>query len=565
MDVVYFIVLVGVLIFVHELGHFAWAKFFDVKVLRFSLGFGPKVFGLRRGETEYVVGALPIGGYVKMLGESPHDVITQADEARAFQTQTLWKRFVIVLAGPAMNLLFPLGLFFLVYLGDDVMTPPTVGTVYPNRPADGRLMPGDRIESVDGEPVHTFDEVSRIVDAHAGVEIELGVRRDGRTVHVPITPVMSRTVRELGRVEAGGRIGIQPLEPLAVVGVPGQGGTDDERSPAVAAGLRTFDVVVAADGQPVDRWSDLERALEGNDGTSVPVTYLRPRTVTGALGGLADFAVYDPRVAQLTPEPGSAAPLLRAGLESADPYVSQVVQGSPEHRTGVRPGDRLIALDGRPIRRWATFEADLRAAGNREVELTWRRGNELMSGRFQLRLQRWTDELGQRIERYEPGIAHWLPMRSAEPVPNPSPVRHALDRTVESTVEMVELTALSVVRLFEGRLTTKSIGGPITIFAEAGSAAREGTVDYLMLMAFISINLGLINLLPVPLLDGGHLMFFVVEGVMRRPVSLRTRQYASLVGLAVLLLLMALAFKNDLERHWTELGASRVESPEGRR
>jgi regulator of sigma E protease len=550
MDVVYSVVLVGVLIFVHELGHFAWAKFFGVKVLRFSLGFGPKIFGLRRGETEYVVAAIPLGGYVKMLGEGPNDDIPAADAPRSFGAQSLWKRFLIVVAGPAMNLLFPLALFFVVHLGDEAMVPPEVGTVYPHRPADGRLLPGDRITGIDGEPVHTYSDVARIVGANADRPLSFAVDRGGVPVEVEITPVLAHTVRELDRVEAVGRIGILPHEPIPVVGL-----TSPQGPAAAGDGLRTFDVVVTADGQPVDRWSDLERAIEGNRGASVPVTYLRPRSLGEgaggtALGGLAELSVYDPRVTMLTPEPGPGSAVLRAGLEPAELYVARVLPGSPEHRMGLRPGDRLLDLDGRPIRLWATFLADLRAGGGREHQLTWRHGDELRTGRFRLRHLRWVDEFGQRIDRYEPGMAPWLPARTGPPVPNPSPIRHAASRAVERTVEMVEVTVLSAVRLVQGRLTVKSIGGPITIFAEAGTAARGGTLDYLTLMAFLSINLGLINLLPIPLLDGGHLVFIGVEAIMRRPPSLRVRQYASLIGVAVLLVLMLLAIKNDVERHW---------------
>src|SRR5690606_6684394 len=139
MEVVYFIVLVGVLIFVHELGHFFWAKFFGVRVLKFSLGFGPRIAGFTRGGTEYVIAAFPLGGYVRMLGESPSDEIKGADDGHAFSQQPLWKRMIIVIAGPAMNLVFPIALFFVVFLGDGEALPAVVGTVFPDQPADGVL------------------------------------------------------------------------------------------------------------------------------------------------------------------------------------------------------------------------------------------------------------------------------------------------------------------------------------------------------------------------------------------------------------------------------------------
>ena len=136
MNFVYFVGLVGVLIFVHELGHFTWAKIFGVRVLKFSLGFGPPIASIKQGETEYVIAAFPFGGYVRLLGESPEDVPTKADEGRSFAEQALWKRVIIVLAGPLMNLCFPLLLYFVIFLGDAEMTPAYVGTVFPGRPAE---------------------------------------------------------------------------------------------------------------------------------------------------------------------------------------------------------------------------------------------------------------------------------------------------------------------------------------------------------------------------------------------------------------------------------------------
>jgi regulator of sigma E protease len=549
MDFVYFILLVGVLIFVHELGHFAWAKFWGVKVLTFSLGFGPRLIGFRKGETEYRLAAFPLGGYVKMLGESPNDVIAPEDEDRAFSTQPLFKKVIIVFAGPAMNLLFPIALYFLVFLGDTQLPPPVIGTVFPDRPAYGKLVAGDRVLSIDDEEISTFGELRRIVAKSPGVPLDFVVERDGQEVETTITPVMTRVSRELDIVESVGRIGISPYHPTAVVGVT------SPNSPAGAARMRPFDVVVAAGGQPVDKWLDLERILGPNRGTLVPITYIRPVRVEQALGGLVEIDVYEPHVATLTPEPGPAGTgVQRAGLERADLYVSHVVVGSEEQRIGIRPGDRLVALDGEPIVMWATFIEDLKAGDGRERQLTLRTGEQERTVSWRLRHERRVDEYGQQIDRFDAdNIMNWVPATPvAEPTENPTPVRYAFSRAVESTREMIELTVYSAIRLFQGQLTVKSIGGPITVFEVAGTAAREGTINFLEVMAFISVNLGLINLLPIPLLDGGHLLFFLMEAVSRRKVSTKVRQYASLAGLTILILLMAIAFKNDIERNWSD-------------
>jgi regulator of sigma E protease len=547
MPVIYFIVLVGVLVFVHELGHLVWAKYFGVRVLKVSLGFGPRIAGFRRGETEYVISLIPLGGYVRMLGENPWDDVRVRDAKRSFANLRLWRRCVIVVAGPLMNLFFPILLYFVVFLGDDALTPATIGSVFPDRPADGKLEPGDIVTAIDGKPITTFYDLSRIVERNPGRDLKFSVKRGDETLEQTLTPVRSVKERPLERSEEVGRVGVMSQHPLAVIGLISPG------SPASAASLRTFDIIVAAAGRPVRRFIDLEIALGNNQGVLVPVSYFRPTPVPHALGGLADLEIYEPRVTTLTPEPGRGSALARSGIEAADLYVNSVTAGSPEQRLGLQSGDRLLTLDGKPLRAWATFLEDLKAERGKRHSLSWRRGDQELSGSFALAHQRGVTDEGQVYDRYVVGIRNWVPARADAPVPNPQPLVYAFREAIRATSDVVELTLFSVVRLFQGRLTMKSIGGPLTVFEVAGTAAQEGALNYLTLMAFISINLGLINLLPVPLLDGGHLMFFLVEAVSRRPISVRFREYAHIAGLAFLIGIMILAVKNDLERQWPEI------------
>lgn len=547
MPVIYFIVLVGVLVFVHELGHLVWAKYFGVRVLKVSLGFGPRIAGFRRGETDYVISMIPLGGYVRMLGENPWDDVRVRDAKRSFANLRLWRRCVIVVAGPLMNLFFPILLYFVVFLGDDALTPATIGSVFPDRPADGKLEPGDVVTAIDGTPITTFYDLSRIVERNPGRDLKFTVKRGDQTLDQTLTPVRSTKERPLERSEEVGRVGVMSQHPLAVIGLISPG------SPASSAGLRTFDIIISAAGRPVRRFIDLESALGNNQGVLVPVSFLRPTTVPGALGGLADLEIYEPRVTTLTPEAGRGSALARSGIEAADLYVNSVTVGSPEQRLGLQPGDRLLTLDGRPLRAWATFLEELKAERGKRHTLSWRRGDQELSGSFALAHQRGVTDEGQVYDRYVVGIRNWVPARADAPVPNPQPLSYAFREAFRATSDVVELTLFSVVRLFQGRLTMKSIGGPLTVFEVAGTAAQEGALNYLTLMAFISINLGLINLLPVPLLDGGHLMFFIVEAVARRPISVRFREYAHIAGLVFLIGIMVLAVKNDLERQWPEI------------
>ncbi|MBX7191007.1 MAG: RIP metalloprotease RseP [Sandaracinaceae bacterium] len=543
----WFVLLVGVLIFVHELGHFVWAKVFGVKVLRFSLGFGPRLFGFTRGETEYVIAAIPLGGYVRLLGEHPGDVVSKKDEGRSFAEQPLWRRMIIVLAGPVMNLAFPLLLYFVVFLGEHDMSPAVIGTVLPDAPADGHLQPGDRVLAVDGVEVRTFYELMQRVEGSIGVPLELTVERRRQQVEATVTPVRAVETRALGMTREVGRIGVSTRSPLAVIGII------SPASPAAAARLRSFDRVIAAGGRPIERFADLVQVLEPNRGGTVPITYVRPRRITGGLADVLELSFYEPHVATLTPEPGPGSGIVRAGIESSDLYVSEVRAGSPEAAIGLRPGDRLLELDGQPIRLFASFIETLQTSDRTEHELTFRRADQVISRRLALTREQGETEYGERFDRFAIGISHWAPTTTEEPVTNPSPLSYAARESIAATWDMIELTVTSVVRLVQGRLSVRSLGGPLSILEGTQTAASGGPLDYLAFMAFISINLGLLNLLPIPLLDGGHLLFFLIEAISRRPLEARAREIASLVGFGVLVLLMVLAFKNDVERRWPDI------------
>lgn len=565
MDPLYFILLVSILIFVHESGHFAFAKIFGVKVITFSIGFGPKVVRLRGKETEYCIGLLPLGGFVKMLEESKAggEPILPEDRKRTFESQALWKRIVIVLAGPAMNILFPIVLYTSVFLEHRTFLPPTVGFVQPGKPADGKLMPGDRIVSVDGQSVSSFTDVQGLVATRAGKLLHVVVERDGKTLDLMMTPAEEEAEEEeeseLEIVDRVGRLGFRPSFPSSVIGVPR---TD---SPAYRGDLRTFDRITAIGGKKIDRMTDLVDALYANKGDQVVLTYLRPVDAPNALGGLCDVAVMEPRSAVLTPLPRSEETtaddanaraqdvLARTGIETAEMYVAYVPEGSSEHNLGLRAGDRITTLDGIAQRSWQEMRTQLIATKDKMHNLTWTRAGEAQSGTFHLRSETWEDELGPHV-RYVFRTTHWVPNAPDAVVPNPHPLWYAVRRGVEQTGSVIRFITVGFVRIVQGRVSLSSVSGPITILDIAGQAGAKGTLEFVWAMAVISVNLGLVNLLPIPVLDGGHLFFFVLEWIRRRPVSLRVREVASLVGMTVLVLLMLVAFKNDVQRKWDVIG-----------
>jgi regulator of sigma E protease len=571
-DLLYFVLFISILIFIHEFGHFAFAKLFGVKVLTFSIGFGPKVIKVRGKETEYCVGVLPFGGFVKMLEEGKAETpILPEERHRTFEAQALWKRVVIVLAGPAMNLVFPVALYTSVYLDDTEFLPPAVGQVFPGKPADGKLYPGDTITAIDGNPVASFPEVQKAFSKHAGEAMHVTLDRDGKSVDVTITPSDSVEVvepSELDLFEHVGRVGIAPTFSAAVIGIPR---TD---SPAWRAGLRTFDRITAVNGRKVETFVDLIKTLSQNRGDNVVLTYVRPQPVSEV--GLCDFAILETGIASLAPRPRIEGATIResdpdarakdvferTGIESSEMYVAFVPEGASEHKMGLRVGDRILELDGVAQKMWKVDRRGGRSVDdtsmvgmllrepNRMHELVWTRDGERRAGTFQLRKERWDDEIGQNYERYVFRTTHWQPRVAARLVPNPHPVIYAVRRGFEETVSAIKFIVIGFVRIAQGRVSLATVSGPITLYDVAGDAGAKGTTYFVWAMAVTSVNLGLLNLLPIPVLDGGHLLLFFIEWVRRRPVSVRTRALSSLLGISVLAVLMLVAFKNDVSRKW---------------
>jgi len=561
MDILYFVILISSLIFVHELGHFLVAKAFGVKVLTFSLGFGPKVLCISGRETEYCISLLPLGGYVKMLEETKSDLVMPEDRSRTFESLPVYKRTMVALAGPMMNLLFPILLYFSIFITEGPFSPPTVGVVLPEHPASGVLFPGDRILAVQGHEVGTFDEVRRIVERSPGETLKIKVFRDNAQLEVEVLVQERRRKLELDMVERYGAIGIQPHAPAAVIGI------SSPEAPAYRAGLRTFDVITFVAGRRIERYSDLRAELDHNRGTTIPVTYMRPQSVAGVLGGLADMAVYETGVVSLTPNVRGETLVDLAGIELADRYVASIPKGSYLYQAGMRPGDRIMSLDGQRIPAWSTFVDRLAAAPDaiHRIEFVSSKDGQARSGEFRIRREEFSDHSGQRYFRYvlpcgswanlaEAGESvcdadsarQWLPLSLEEQVEHPNPIRYALEKAVDRTVSATRFISLTFVRLAQGRVSLQEISGPIAIYEIAGREGRKGTEYFIWVMAMISINLGLLNLLPIPVLDGGHLLFFALEGIMRRPLPMRVREVAHILGMAVLFLLMTIAFRNDL-------------------
>jgi regulator of sigma E protease len=552
-DLVYFAIVVSVLIFVHELGHFIFAKAFGVKVLMFSIGFGPKVLRLRGRETEYCIGILPLGGFVKMLEENRQETVLPEDKLRTFDAQAVYKRALIVLAGPAMSLLFPVLLYVGVFAGESQFTPPTVGVVLPNHAAYGKLMPGDRVLEIDGVHISTFAELQRTVRMNPGQKLQLKVFRDNQHVDVSITPDERADTRALGIVDRVGSIGIKPHRHAAVIGVL------ENTSPAYRAGLRTFDVITEVRGQSVETYADLEKLVADNRGETVPVTYLRPKRVRNALGQLGDLYVYESGLAALTPETTGKNMEERTGMELGVLYIADISAGSPEERAGLSVGDRVLTVDDIELHSWSMYEEIMLSVPPHSHRVAWLRGSERMSAMITPDTESLVDEYGTAPPRPVLRARNWAPTVPEDSVGRPSLFRYALPAAFDETTDVIRFIVAGIEQIARGHLDLSTIGGPVSVYDIIVQERQKGASYLLWAMAVISINLGLINLLPIPALDGGHLFFLGIEAVSRRPVPLRVREVASLFGLVALVVIMGLALKNDVEKRWDIIAAQAEE------
>lgn len=440
--VIWFLVAIGILVVVHEFGHYLAARWAGVKVLRFSVGFGKPLLSRRLGpdQTEWTLSALPFGGYVKMLDER-EGAVPAAEAHRAFNRATVWRRIGIVVAGPAANFLLAILFYWVLLMQGLPALKPIIGEPPVDTPAArAGLVAGDEIVRVDGVDTPSFTDL-RLTLLRAGVagdpiRIELA---DGRSAE---------------------------LEPV-----------------------------------PMDT-ENLERDT------------LRPL-------GIVRF---DPAIA---------------------PVIGSVLPDGAAARAGFRPGDRLVAADGTPIASWQAWVELIRAHPGKTMRIELVRDGRASTLEV---TPASVDEAGTRIGKIGAGpkidesvLAGLTTEVRYGPV-------EALWRGAVKTWDMSVFTLEMMGRMLLGQVSWKNLSGPLTIADYAGQSATLGWISFVGFLALVSVSLGVLNLLPIPLLDGGHLMYYVAEVLTGRPVSERTMEIGARVGMMLLLLLMSFALFNDLQR-----------------
>ena len=438
--IIAFLVALGVLIVVHEYGHYIVARLCGVKVLRFSVGFGRSLFVRRIGkdQTEWVIAAVPFGGYVKMLDEREGPV--DASEAhRAFNRQTVWRRIVIVIAGPLFNFAFA-------------------------------------------------------VLAYAGLFM----------------------------------YGLPEARP--VLGAP------PEASLAAAAGVKAGDTVRSIDGEPVATWQDLRWQL-------LQAALQRQAVRLETLDERGNIATVTIDLRDFPTNEVESDVLERIGLRlyrpMLPPVIGKVVPGSPAERSGLAPGDRVLTADGTAVKTWDDFVSVVRSKPGTPISLTIEREG---AGRtLEVTPDAKTRIIGAQARQSDDYVAKMFVRMQHGPL-------DSLARGAAKTWDISVFSLKMLGRMLIGEVSWKHLSGPVTIADFAGQSAQMGWISYVSFLALISISLGVLNLLPIPLLDGGHLMYYMIEIVKGGPVSERAMELGQRVGLALLLVMMAFAFYNDLNR-----------------
>ena len=579
---------ISFLIFIHELGHFLAARLFGVRVEIFSVGFGPRLAGFRRGDTDYRLSAVPLGGYVKMAGEygdSPSDAPPKPDELLA---KPAWQRAVVFSAGVIVNFLFAFVVFPIAFQIGIPFVAPVVGGVIPGGAAwAAELRPGDEILAIGGARVYQFNDVLSGVALGDPESLVLHIRRDGRELDVHVHPTRNE---EEGRWE----IGIVPASDNRVLITRPDG-------PAALAGLREGDLISAVDGKLVESAREgvpdlLDRAMR--DGTPMTLSYLRDGQLAearvdpapGPTNGQQQLGVWPMRTHVAAVRAGQSIPLvkddvvlavagttvatpdaLRAAVEAAPPGDLELLvrrerrpervvvpaasrpallsgdvaldfdrkgtsivlaAGSSLAAAGLVDGDTILAVNGVDVTSYDELQGRIKEAGTR-FQITWRRGESGAPSTTSVETRELpTFDYGMNV-----GVLKVLHRED---------LAGSIRAGIDTSLNMLRMTWLTLAKLFTGDVGTKNLGGIVQISVLSYRIADESFTELLCFLGLLSINLGFINILPIPVLDGGQLLFLLLERIKGRRLSERFLNSMQMAGLAAILLLVVYVTFQDI-------------------
>ena len=525
------IVLLGIVVLVHEFGHFIVARMCRVRVEIFSIGFGKPLFKKKSGDTEYRISLVPLGGYVKMLGESTSegDDIEEKDRPFAFNTKKWWQKVLIVCAGPVFNLIFA----FLVLMVVSCFMFSAPSSVLEFVSSDGAayaagISDGDRIIKINGEDIAVWDDIPSILAPmtdsgkceNITVEVEKAFTKEVKTYTV--TPKTGSYTDPFGDTHSRCELGVVRAPREAKIFLLKE-----------FAGLENGDVVRSIDGEKIERYYELAERIK------------KPFKKMTVLRGGNEISVDFP---EKTDENKSEELVIAYG----GLVVNEVQSGSYSEKVGVKKGDFITAVNGTEVTapfQFYSVMGKLKEGDN--VKLSLIRDREPLDIEFTASFDESENEMtGMRDRRinwgayfdYDPNVEEFYARRNNLLT---FPVRYA----AKEVVDVIGATFKGLAYMISGKISTKGLGGPIMIFDISKRAADAGVRYFLAIMAMISINLGLINLFPIPVLDGGYVVIYGLEGIFRRTIPQKIKEKALMVGLFLLCALMVFAIFNDFARY----------------
>lgn len=563
------IVLLGLLIFVHELGHFLVARFFKVRVETFSLGFGPKILKYKKGDTTYALSAIPLGGYVKMFGDDPSVEVPEEERSGSFLHKPVGQRMAIVLAGPIMNLGFAILLFMMIGLVGDKALGPTVGDVLTDSSAyKFGFRSGDKILSINNEPVQKWEDVRQSLESLAGKNTLVQVARAGSQEKVELN-FIAETVKNTNvlslKKEVGGVNGLDHLSDSPLVGV------SDLESMAYKAGLRTGDLIEKVNGVATPTWREFSaQTLKTPAGTPIVYSISRLEKIDNpdskeskleiqlVSPGFNSAAIRERIAGEANQENSfnkegltAAAELQKLGIENSDVFVLGVAPGSPAEKAGLKTFDRIVSVNETPV---SDFDQIVKTVGQYKegqppLHFEIKREGKMQSFQIAPVEDKPDKHRGSYDSRFIIGVSR---LKSIAP---PDAIIYKISNPIEAvkygavqSYEWSKGTLISFYKLITAEVSPRNIGSFLSIGKMASQSWEVGVASFLRVMAIISINLFILNLLPIPVLDGGHLIFFSIEAMKGSPLSMKKMEIAQQVGLFLLLGLMAFALFNDFSR-----------------
>jgi len=534
-NLVPFTILLGILVFVHELGHFLVARACGVRVEVFSLGFGKKLLSYKKGDTVYCLSLIPLGGYVKMFGEQSAEGISDSDKKVSFTHKNVWQRIAIVLAGPLMNFLFAVFIFgFIAYIGEDTRAARIAEVTIGSTAEKAGLKSQDLVISVNNNKVRSYEEFQSTLNSFQNQNVTLTVQQENtspREVTVNVisapNPNLFTTAKTIGSID-----GVLPYTKGSLIAVKSE-------SAAYKLGLRTGDEITKISDRRVQSWNDLSKLLEGST-TDITVDRTNPTT-------------QKKEVLSLKLELGSSTSFKNIeefGIESSDLYLEQIVPDSPAAKADLKQYDKILSINSVPLNKWEDVLNTVKNYDGKEaLEFKiLRDGTETIKKITPQMTSQMTFQ-GKEEKRFTIGI---LPMAN---ITQPELIKVSEDSIFAATLKGINrswdistMTVLSFVRLFQGEVSHKNIGGMLSIGKAAKDSFAMGMQSFLYTMGILSISLFILNLLPVPVLDGGHLVFYFIEIVKGSPLSGKKLEIAHQIGFALLMGLMLLSIFNDITK-----------------